>query len=452
MEASAPRGFGDGRACPGGHDHRDRAACLRWGICAPRRARSGIQRADLAVRDCARRRRAGRGDKWVPGGGLTGIRARRDVAARERHGRRRHYDSGPEPADRAAVATARPDPAVGPDRGAVISRAGRNPCLGGRAARPPPPSSNPPPSPPPHQTLVDASLNRHLGDQQTSGSSRFGSDPGPAVGRADGRQDPPSACQRKAAGSARQAARRSAPAMSARRLRRAALLYARCRWPRAVRTSRARPPMGRRPPRTFPTETGLGSTSMLGRCGVGPATTGISAANAPASGRPRDPHRRHRRLGGRRAAQRPVRGRTRDVAFVTTTYGRTIAIDPGTGDRLWEFVPQGHQLLPGERPDHDRHAVIDPDRNFLYSASPDGWVHKLTVAGGRQVAGPATRDLGCHPREDRPGAQHRGQRRDRGDRRIHRRRPVYQGHVVMIDRRVAPAAPSGTRCARTVTA
>ena len=42
-----------------------------------------------------------------------------------------------------------------------------------------------------------------------------------------------------------------------------------------------------------------------------------------------------------------VRRRVRDVVILTTTYGRTIAIDPGTGAKLWQFVPSDIRSYEG---------------------------------------------------------------------------------------------------------
>lgn len=81
----------------------------------------------------------------------------------------------------------------------------------------------------------------------------------------------------------------------------------------------------------------------------------------------------------------PVGGRTRDVIVVTTSYGKTIAIDPGTGSQLWEFVPGGVNSAPGNPQVTTAGPVADPDRRFVYAASPNGVVHKLSVATGRQV-------------------------------------------------------------------
>jgi outer membrane protein assembly factor BamB len=80
-----------------------------------------------------------------------------------------------------------------------------------------------------------------------------------------------------------------------------------------------------------------------------------------------------------------VRGRRRDVIVVTTSYGKTIAIDPGTGARLWEFVPRGVNSRPGNPQVTTASPVADPDGRFVYAASPNGMIHKLSLATGRRV-------------------------------------------------------------------
>ncbi|MEA2212120.1 MAG: hypothetical protein QOF83_2068 [Solirubrobacteraceae bacterium] len=78
-----------------------------------------------------------------------------------------------------------------------------------------------------------------------------------------------------------------------------------------------------------------------------------------------------------------VGGRRRDVAVVTTSYGRTIAFDPGTGAHLWEFVPGGVNSSPGNYQVTTTTPVADPDRRFVYAAAPNGVVYKLSLATGR---------------------------------------------------------------------
>jgi hypothetical protein len=121
------------------------------------------------------------------------------------------------------------------------------------------------------------------------------------------------------------------------------------------------------------------------RSGVGPTETGITARNL------RQLQLRVVTINGIADSSAielqgvAVRGRRRDVIVVTTTYGKTIAIDPGTGARLWEFVPRGVNTRPGNPQVTTATPVADPDRRFVYAASPNGMIHKLSLATGRQV-------------------------------------------------------------------
>jgi len=80
-----------------------------------------------------------------------------------------------------------------------------------------------------------------------------------------------------------------------------------------------------------------------------------------------------------------VHGRARDVIVVTTTYGKTIELDAGTGARLWEFRPRGVNSDPTSPQVTTASPAADPGRRYLYAASPNGFIHKLSVANGRQV-------------------------------------------------------------------
>lgn len=80
-----------------------------------------------------------------------------------------------------------------------------------------------------------------------------------------------------------------------------------------------------------------------------------------------------------------VNGRTRDVFFVTTTYGKTLAIDADDGSVLWRYTPPGFEGWSGSRQITTATPVADPGRGFIYAASPDGHVQKLTVADGHSV-------------------------------------------------------------------
>jgi len=78
-----------------------------------------------------------------------------------------------------------------------------------------------------------------------------------------------------------------------------------------------------------------------------------------------------------------VNGAERDVFFVTTTYGKTIAIDANDGSILWRYTPAGYDRWAGSRQVTTATPVADPARNFIYAASPDGHIQKLSVADGR---------------------------------------------------------------------
>jgi outer membrane protein assembly factor BamB len=115
------------------------------------------------------------------------------------------------------------------------------------------------------------------------------------------------------------------------------------------------------------------------RSGAGPVQTGITAANARGLGR------RVVHIDGV-ADSAPIQvhgvrihGGVRDVVVVTTTFGHTIAFDPRTGAKLWEFLPSKSTQITVATP------VLDPNRRFVYAASPDGMIHKLAVTSGHQA-------------------------------------------------------------------
>ena len=82
-----------------------------------------------------------------------------------------------------------------------------------------------------------------------------------------------------------------------------------------------------------------------------------------------------------------VNGATHDVFFVTTTYGKTVAVDAASGSILWTFTPPGYASWAGSPQITTATPVADPNRRFLYAASPGGVVYKLAVADGRSLWG-----------------------------------------------------------------
>jgi outer membrane protein assembly factor BamB len=127
-----------------------------------------------------------------------------------------------------------------------------------------------------------------------------------------------------------------------------------------------------------------------------------------------------------------VNGGTHDVFFVTTTYGKTIAIDADNGSILWRFTPSGYDSWAGSRRITNSTPVADPNREFIYAASPDGHIQKLAVADGRAVWSTAISKLPEREKIASPLNYHRGgviavTGGYIGD------APPYQGHVAILD-------------------
>jgi putative pyrroloquinoline-quinone binding quinoprotein len=127
----------------------------------------------------------------------------------------------------------------------------------------------------------------------------------------------------------------------------------------------------------------------------------------------------------------------RDVVVVTTSYGRTIALDPTSGRLLWTFTPTGYGGWAGTPQITNASPVADPGRRFVYAISPDGLVHKLALADGhedRSAAWPARVTL--DPTHEKLGSALNIDGPDviattsgyLGD------IPTYQGHVALIAR------------------
>jgi hypothetical protein len=80
-----------------------------------------------------------------------------------------------------------------------------------------------------------------------------------------------------------------------------------------------------------------------------------------------------------------VGGARRNVIVMTTTYGRTLALDASSGKSLWRFEPRSYGDVAGSA----QIATATPvsDRRFVYAASPDGRIHKLGLATGSEAGG-----------------------------------------------------------------
>jgi PQQ-like domain len=80
-----------------------------------------------------------------------------------------------------------------------------------------------------------------------------------------------------------------------------------------------------------------------------------------------------------------IGGAAHDAFFVTTTYGITLAIDALSGQIMWRWTPPGYSSWAGSAQITTATPVADPSRRWIYAASPDGRIQKLTVAGGHAV-------------------------------------------------------------------
>ena len=76
---------------------------------------------------------------------------------------------------------------------------------------------------------------------------------------------------------------------------------------------------------------------------------------------------------------------THNVFFVTTTYGKTLAIDADSGTVLWRYIPPSYAGLAGSAQITTATPVADPNGTYLYVASPDGNISKLAVADGSMI-------------------------------------------------------------------
>ena len=121
------------------------------------------------------------------------------------------------------------------------------------------------------------------------------------------------------------------------------------------------------------------------RSSAGPRSTGITAANVKSL------VRQQVQLPGTVDASAiylrgaVVQGTLHDALFVTTTYGKTLAIDAHTGEILWHWTPGNYSFYAGSEQITTATPVADPNRQWIYAASPDGRIQKLSVAHGSAV-------------------------------------------------------------------
>jgi outer membrane protein assembly factor BamB len=127
-----------------------------------------------------------------------------------------------------------------------------------------------------------------------------------------------------------------------------------------------------------------------------------------------------------------VAGAAHDTFFATTRFGATVAFDANTGAVLWEYVPPGFDASAAPREITNTTPTADPNRQFIYAASSDGKVVKLSVADGKvawttSVTKLAQREKIASPLGYYQGKIFVGTAGYVGD------APPYQGHVAILD-------------------
>ena len=127
-----------------------------------------------------------------------------------------------------------------------------------------------------------------------------------------------------------------------------------------------------------------------------------------------------------------IHGARRNAIFVTTTYGKTLALDAVSGEVLWDYTAPRYPALAGTRQITNSTPVADPSRQVVYAASPDGYIQALQVSDGQALWRTAITRLPEREKmasalkffEGRVIAVTAGYIGDR---------PPYQGHVAILD-------------------
>ena len=127
-----------------------------------------------------------------------------------------------------------------------------------------------------------------------------------------------------------------------------------------------------------------------------------------------------------------VMGAKRDAFFMTTTYGKTIAVDANQGSVLWEYTPPKYQSWEGSRQITNSTPVADPDRQNVYAAAPDGTVQKLAISDGHVLWTTAITLLPAREKIASPLREFHGHIVAVTDGYVGDR-PPYQGHVAVLD-------------------
>jgi outer membrane protein assembly factor BamB len=127
-----------------------------------------------------------------------------------------------------------------------------------------------------------------------------------------------------------------------------------------------------------------------------------------------------------------VMGAEHDVFFMTTTYGKTIAVDANQGSVLWEYTPPKYQSWEGSRQITNSTPIADSDRQNVYAAAPDGTVQKLAISDGHVLWRTAITLLPVREKIASPLREFRGHIVAVTDGYVGDQ-PPYQGHVAVLD-------------------
>lgn len=127
-----------------------------------------------------------------------------------------------------------------------------------------------------------------------------------------------------------------------------------------------------------------------------------------------------------------VKGARHNTLFLTALYGKTMAIDAGSGKILWVYTPPSYRQLAGGHQVTNSIPAADPDLKYIYSASPDGYIQKLSVSDGHEIWRTSITRLPLREKMDS------GLKVDRGHviavtAGYNGDRPPYQGHVAVLD-------------------
>ena len=127
-----------------------------------------------------------------------------------------------------------------------------------------------------------------------------------------------------------------------------------------------------------------------------------------------------------------INGTGHDAFFLTTSYGKTLAVDAGNGAILWTFTPNGYDTWAGSSRITNSTPVADPARDYIYAVSPDGHVQKLAVADGHALWSTSVTTLPTREKIASPLTYANGRiivvtGGYIGD------APPYQGHVSLLD-------------------